>query len=103
MTAFALQVSSALGSSNRQYSPEEYFKKIEDAVSSQYPEQFASPSHKPTQVSPTSTPKAKGKTVWDNMLVEYPEAQEVFSDYVSDGTFKDNAADKEKYAKGVMA
>jgi len=103
MTAFALQVSSALGSSNKQYSPEEYFKKIEDAVSAQYPEQFANPSHKPTQVSPTSAPKAKGKTVWDNMLVEYPEAQEIFNDFVSDGTFKDNSADKEKYAKGVMA
>lgn len=103
MTAFALQVSSALGSSNRSYEPEEYFKKIEDAVREQYPEQFAQPSHKPTQVSPASAPKAVGKTVWDAMLVEYPEAQDVFGDFVSDGTFKDNAADKEKYAKGVMA
>lgn len=103
MTTFALQASKDIGADNPNMPIEEYFQAIEDTVKYQYAAEFANPSHKPTQVSPTSSPKAKGKTVWDGMLAEYPEAKDYFNDFVADGTYKDTAADKEKYAKEVMA
>jgi len=102
MTSDAVNLAISLGRSNPDLPADELFKQLEQGMQIKYPEKFASPSNKPTLLSPNTTPPSKPDSVWGQMLQEYPEAKDVFADAVSKGQFEDTAAGKEKYAKLVM-
>ena len=102
MTSDAVNLAISLGRSNPDLPADELFKQLEQGMQIKYPEKFASPSNKPTLLSPNTTPPSKPDSVWSQMLQEYPEAKDVFADAVSKGQFEDTAAGKEKYAKLVM-
>ena len=102
MTSDAVNLAISLGRSNPDLSADQLFEQLEQGMQIKYPEKFASPSNKPTLLSPNTTPPSQPDSVWGKMLQEYPEAQAVFDDAVSKGQFENSTSGKEKYAKIVM-
>ena len=102
MTSDAVNLAISLGRSNPDLPADELFEQLEQGMQIKYPEKFASPSNKPTLLSPNTTQPSQPDSVWGKMLQEYPEAQGVFDNFVEEKRFENTAAGKEKYAKLVM-
>lgn len=103
MTAYAISMGQGLFAANNNISADEYYQKVHNLVRRHFPERFENMNKgRPPAVS-GDKPAKKGKmSAWDKVVQDYPEAQQIFQNFVEDGVFKDTNEAREKYAQRVL-
>jgi len=83
--------------------PVKFVDEVEEHLRRKYPEAFAKPSHKPTQVSPAKPAKSQGGN-WNALVGEYPDIEKAFQDLTSlpGGRYKDDKPSRELFAKDFL-
>lgn len=101
MTTFANNAGATIAQMNPGIDPDAFYRQVADAVREQYPQKFAKPSNKPTEVSGDRPAKPRPKSKWDALVAKHPELDGIFAGFVKKGVWKDTKEDRERYAEQV--